>query len=84
MNKNLIKQFASNLTEDDIVKYLNKECVCATKSEILLIYNLIKKDIDIILECDFYEYILNYKSSLNENLYNKIIEKYEKYKSFIK
>ena len=83
MKKELIKSYASKLTKDDIVAYLQKECVSASNEEIDLIYNAIKNDADEILNTNFMSYISNYKLNLNEELYKRIIEKYNEYKKFI-
>lgn len=83
MKKDLIKSYAKNLTRDDIVAYLQKECVPASNEEIDLIYNAIKNDADEILNTNFMSYISNYKLNLNEELYKRIIEKYNEYKKFI-
>ena len=83
MKKELIKSYASKLTKDDIVAYLQKECISASNEEIDLIYNAIKNDADEILNTNFMSYISNYKLNLNEELYKRIIEKYNEYKKFI-
>ena len=83
MKKDLIKSYAKNITRDDIVAYLQKECISASNEEIDLIYNAIKNDADEILNTNFMSYISNYKLNLNEELYKRIIEKYNEYKKFI-
>ncbi len=83
MKKELIKSYAQKLTRNDIVEYLQKECVPASNEEIDMIYNAIKNDADEILNTDFMSYISNYKLSFNEELYKRIIEKYNEYKKFI-
>ena len=83
MKKEYIKNYIENITKDDIIKYLSKECVPASDSEIDTLYKAIKNDYNIILESDFMSYISNYKLSFNEELYKTIIEKYNKYRKFI-
>ncbi len=83
MKKDLIKSYAKNITRDDIVAYLQKECVPASNEEIDMIYNAIKNDADEILNSNFMSYISNYKLNFNEELYKRIIEKYNEYKKFI-
>lgn len=83
MKKELIKSYVEKLTRDDIVTYLQKECISASNEEIDLIYNAIKNDADEILNTNFMSYISNYKLNLNEELYKRIIEKYNEYKKFI-
>lgn len=83
MKKELIKNYINKLTKNDIVEYLNKEFIPATKEEINLLYEKIKTEYDLILDSDFMKYISNYKNKLNTKLYSKILEKYNEYKKFI-
>jgi hypothetical protein len=83
MRIELLKNYINKLTKNDIINYLNKEKVYASNDEIDLIYNSIKNDFDYVLHNDFYTYLSKYKNKLNDNLYNKIIEKYNEYKKFI-
>ncbi len=83
MNKNLIKKYASNITKEDILKFGESEGVNINNNELDTIYNIIKNRQDEILDGNFYEIIKNYKTKFNPILFNKIIEKYEKYKKFI-
>ena len=83
MNKNLIKKYASNITKEDILKFGESEGVNINNNELNIIYNVIKNKQDEILNGNFYEIINNYKNDFNPVLFNKIIEKYEKYKKFI-
>ena len=82
MNKNLIINYINKITKQDIEKYISKENIQYTKEEIDLIYESIKNDYYEILN-NFQNYIQKVKDKLNPNLYNKIIEKYKKYKEFI-
>ena len=82
MNKNLIINYIKKITKEDIQKYISKENIQHTKEEIDLIYESIKNDYYEILN-NFQNYIQKVKDKLNPNLYNKIIEKYNKYKEFI-
>ena len=83
MKKEIIRSYIDKLTKNDIVDYLNKEFIPATKEEINLLYEKIKTEYDLILNTDFTKYILNYKNKLNAKLYSKILEKYNEYKKFI-
>ena len=83
MNQNMLINYCKNLKKEDIVNYLSKEAVPASKEEIDCIYNALVNDCEDILKSDFMTYISNYKLVFNEELYKKIIEKYNKYKSFI-
>ncbi len=83
MKKELIKNYINKLTKNDIINYLTKENIPFKNEELDIIYNCIKNDYESILNNDFISYISNYKSSLNQTLYNNIIEKYNEYKKFI-
>lgn len=83
MKIELIKNYINKLTKEDITEYLNKEKIKATKDEINIIYNSIKNDFDYVLKNDFYNYIEKFKTKLNDDLFKKIIEKYNEYKKFI-
>ena len=83
MKKELLKNYISKLTKQDIINYLSKECIPASNEEIDMIYNAIKNDYEEILETNFMSYISNYKLNFNPALYRTIIEKYNQYKKFI-
>lgn len=83
MKKELLKNYISKLTKQDIINYLSKECIPASNEEIDMIYNAIKNDYEEILETNFMSYISNYKLNFNPYLYRTIIEKYNQYKKFI-
>lgn len=83
MKKELLECYINKLKKEDIEKYLTKECVTYTESEINIIYNSIKNDYKEILNTNFMDYLSKHKLSLNEELYKKIIEKYNEYKKFI-
>ena len=83
MKKELIKNYINKLTIEDIINYLKKEAIPATKEEIDTIYTTIKTKYNEILDSDFLNYIKEYQSKFNKKLYNKIIEKYNEYKKFI-
>lgn len=83
MKKELLKNYISKLTKQDIINYLSKECIPASNEEIDMIYNAIKNDYEEILETNFMSYISNYKLNFNPGLYRTIIEKYNQYKKFI-
>lgn len=83
MKKELLKNYISKLTKQDIINYLSKECIPASNEEIDMIYNAIKNDYEEILDTNFMNYISNYKLNFNPDLYRTIIEKYNQYKKFI-
>jgi hypothetical protein len=83
MKINLVKNYISKLTKQDIINYLNKENIEANQIEIDLIYDTLLNNYNNIENIEFNSFIVNYKNKLNEKLYNKIIEKYNEYKKFI-
>ena len=83
MKLDLIKNYIRKLKKEDIINYLNKESIKANDNEINLIYSEIINNYEKIDMINFDEYILKFKNKLNDNLYNKIIEKYNEYKKFI-
>lgn len=83
MKKDILINYINKLKREDIVSYLSKECISASKEEIDMIYKAIKNDYNEILNSNFMSYISNYKLTFNEELYKKIIEKYNQYKKFI-
>ena len=83
MNKNIIKKYADSITKEDILKYIESENISINNNELNTIYYIIKNKQDEILDGNFYNLINTYKQDFNPLLFNKIIEKYEKYKKFI-
>lgn len=82
MKEELIKSYINKLKKEDIKNYLIKECTSASDEEIDLLYNLIKKNINNIKNIDL-DFISKYENYFNKDLYFKIIEKYNKYKSLL-
>ncbi len=83
MNKNLIKKYIEKIEKKDIVEYALKENISITENEMNLLLELLKNDTDTILSNQFPEYIKEYKPFFSEQLYNIILEKFNKYKGFI-
>jgi len=79
----LIKNYISKLKKEDIINYLKKENVQANNEEVDLIYSTIMNNYTNMENINFIEEITKFKDKLNNNLYNKIIEKYNEYKKFI-
>lgn len=80
---NLVKKYVDSLTKEDIKNFANKEGIEITNNEINIIYSTIKNNIDILLSKDALNFIKRYQSHLSDEVYDKIIEKYNKYKDFI-
>ena len=83
MKEELLKSYINKLKKEDIENYLYSECVEASSNEIDVLYDLIKNHYEDIINNDFMTYISNYEQVFNRELYLKIIEKYNKYKSLL-
>lgn len=80
---NLIKRYAQNLSKEDIISFAKKEDIQITSDEVNIIYDSIKNNIDILLSKDAISYLQRFKTLLSNEVYDKIIELYNKYKDFI-
>ncbi len=83
MNKNLIKNYAMNLKEEDVINFANKEGVSVSFEEASLFLDTIKNNADYILDGHALEVIESKRDSISESAYNKLLELYDKYKKFI-
>lgn len=84
MDRNMIRKYISKLDRNTINNFALKNKIKLTTDELEIIYNSIKNDYEEFLSSDFYKYMEQYKKKLSENVYNKIVELYEKYKKYIK
>ncbi len=83
MKIELLKNYINKITKDDIRKYISKEYICASEEEIDIIYNAIKYDYEEILNTNVIDYITKHNLDINQELFKKIVEKYNYYKKFI-
>lgn len=83
MKNIIINMYINKLTKEDIISFAKKEKVTLTEEETNIIYNAIKKDKDIILSKEFFNYITKYKEVFSKEVYNKILELAHKYEKFI-
>ena len=83
MKNIIINMYVNKLTKEDIISFAKKEKVTLTEEETNIIYNAIKKDKDIILSKEFFNYITKYKEVFSKEVYNKILELAHKYENFI-
>lgn len=83
MKNIIINMYINKLTKEDIISFAKKEKVTLTEEETNIIYNAIKKDKDIILSKEFFNYITKYKEVFSKEVYNKILELAHKYENFI-
>lgn len=79
----LIKNYVKNLNKQDIKNYALKEKINISDNEINLIYNAIKNNADVLLSNKALMFIKTFEKDLSPEVYNKILEKYNKYKNFI-
>ena len=82
MKEEIIKGYIKNLKKEDIKNYLQKECVVASDKEIDMLYDIIMNNYQNMKQLDL-NFIAKYESYFNKDLYLKIIEKYNKYKSLL-
>lgn len=82
MKEELVKSYIKKLKKEDIKNYLQKECVVASDKEIDMLYDIIMSNYQNIKQLDL-NFIAQYESYFNKDLYLKIIEKYNQYKSLL-
>ena len=79
MRKLIILKYMDKLTKDDIKKFALKEQIEINKYELDLIYAYIKKHPERIL-FEPLEVLAEIKDDLTIDLYNRLLELYDKYK----
>ena len=82
MNKFIIYKYMEKITRDDIKKYAIREETNLSNNELDLIYAYIKKYPKRILN-EPMEVIDEIKDDLSKDVYNKLLELYQKYKNKI-
>ena len=82
MNKQLIQQYINKLKKEDIIIFSQKQGINLTNNELDLIYYKIKDNSENILNNPLKE-INSIKDNISINVYNKLIEIYDKYKFFL-
>ena len=82
MNKQLIQQYINKLKKEDIIIFSQKQGINLTNNELDLIYYKIKDNSENILNNPLKE-INSIKDNISINVYNKLIELYDKYKFFL-
>ena len=83
MNRLLITEYIKKLTKEDILRYGIKQDIILTKDELNLIYNYVKNRYQDIFNNPL-EITNEIKDKVRNNVYNKILELYDKYKYYIK
>ena len=82
MNRLIILKYMDKLTKEDINKYALSQDVSLKSNELDLLYAYIKKYSRRILN-EPLDVIDEIKDDLSDNVYNKLLELYDKYKDFI-
>ena len=82
MNKQLIQQYINKLKKEDIIIFSQKQGINLTNNELDLIFYKIKDNPEKILNNPLKE-INSIKDNISINVYNKLIELYDKYKFFL-
>ena len=82
MNRLIILKYMDKLTKDDINKYALSQDISLKSNELDLLYAYIKKYSKRILN-DPLDVIDEIRDDLSDNVYNKLLELYNKYKDFI-
>ena len=83
MNRLFITEYIKKLTKEDILRYGIKQDIVLTKDELDIIYNYIKNRYQDIFD-NTIKVINEIKGNIRDNVYNKILELYDKYKNYIK
>ncbi len=82
MNRLIVLKYMDKLTKEDINKYALSQDVSLKSNELDLLYAYIKKYSKRILN-EPLDVIDEIKDDLSDNVYNKLLELYDKYKDFI-
>ena len=82
MNRLIVLKYMDILTKEDINKYALSQDVSLKSNELDLLYAYIKKYSRRILN-EPLDVIDEIKDDLSDNVYNKLLELYDKYKDFI-
>ena len=80
--KNEIIKYINNMNKSDIVNYCKKNNISISNNELDILYDFIKYKYDIFFN-NPNNFFNDLKSLISINLYNNILELYDKYKIFI-
>jgi len=79
MYKNLIINYAKNMTMEDVNNYIKNNKINVSEKDKLTIYNHIKEYYSVFFD-DPLKYIQMLKSNISDNTYYNILKIYDKYK----
>ena len=84
MYEKMIEKYINKLTKEDILKFSYTQNVKLTHEELDIIYFYIKEYWRQIVKSDITSIFVELKEKLSTNVYNKMIELYNKYKGYKK
>ena len=82
MQRNLIMNYAKNLTKEDIDSLVKTNNIEVSKKDIDIIYNHIKTYYQLFFD-DPIKYIKMLKGKISDDIYYQILMVYDKYKSYL-
>lgn len=82
MQRNLIMNYAKNLTKEDIDSFVKTNNIEVSKKDIDIIYNHIKTYYQVFFD-DPIKYIKMLKGKISDDIYYQILMVYDKYKSYL-
>lgn len=84
MYEKMLEKYINKLTKEDILKFSYTQNVKLTHEELDIIYFYIKEYWKQIVKSDPTSIFMELKEKLSPNVYNKMIELYNKYKGYKK
>lgn len=82
MQKTFLKNYAKNLTKEDIYNYINKNNINVKDDDVEVIYKHIKNNYNRLFDNPLY-YIRMLKNQVCDETYYLILELFTKYKNFL-
>ena len=82
MQKLFLKNYAKNMTKEDIYKFINKNNFSVTDEEVDIIYNHIKKYYNVIFDNPI-KYIKMLKGKISNDNYYQMLMLFDEYKGFL-
>ena len=82
MQRNLIMNYAKNLTKEDIDSFVKTNNIEVSEKDIDTIYNHIKTYYQVFFD-DPIKYIKMLKGKISDDIYYQILMVYDKYKSYL-
>lgn len=83
MGKNIIKAYAMKLEVNDVINFGQKEGVNVTENEANVFLITVKENIDYILDGHALELLESKRDEFTNEVYEKLVELFDKYKKFI-